>query len=163
MEEPSIHDSIEVLRGVRGYYEKYHCVRVPDPIVASVVQLSERYITDAYLPDKAIDLLDEACAAATCATPKSPSSSSCSTHCRPEEQEHTLENPDPDAADSSIDYEELARIKTELARERERLPRLSCALPISRSPLTMWPRLSNYDRHPGCQDQGKRIRPPAGA
>ena len=61
VEEPSINDSIEVLRGVKVYYEKHHCVRVPDPIVASVVQLSERYITDRYLPDKAIDLIDEAC------------------------------------------------------------------------------------------------------
>src|SRR5699024_666972 len=62
VEEPSINDSIEVLRGVRVYYEKHHCVRVPDPIVTSIVQLSERYITDRYLPDKAIDLLDESCA-----------------------------------------------------------------------------------------------------
>ena len=125
VEEPSIHDSIEVLRGVRGYYEKYHCVRVPDPIVASVVQLSERYITDRYLPDKAIDLLDEACACCNLRHPEITEFFQLQHHIADlEEQEHTLENPDPDAADSSIDYEELARIKTELARERERLPAL---------------------------------------
>ena len=62
VEEPSIRDTIAVLQGVKGYYEKYHCVRVPDSIVTSVVQLSERYITDRFLPDKAIDLLDESCA-----------------------------------------------------------------------------------------------------
>ena len=61
VEEPSINDAIAVIRGVKGYYEKYHCVRVPDSIVADVVHLSERYITDRYLPDKAIDLIDEAC------------------------------------------------------------------------------------------------------
>ena len=60
VEEPSINDAIAVIRGVKSYYEKYHCVRVPDSIVADVVHLSERYITDRYLPDKAIDLIDEA-------------------------------------------------------------------------------------------------------
>ena len=61
VEEPSISDTIEVLKGIRIYYEKHHCVRVPDPVVTNVVKLSERYITDRFLPDKAIDLLDEAC------------------------------------------------------------------------------------------------------
>ena len=62
VEEPSLLDTIEVIKGIRVYYEKHHCVRVPDPIVTSIVKLSERYITDRFLPDKAIDLLDEACA-----------------------------------------------------------------------------------------------------
>ena len=61
VEEPSISDTIEVLKGIRIYYEKHHCVRVPDPVVTNVVKLSERYITDRFLPDKAIDLIDEAC------------------------------------------------------------------------------------------------------
>ena len=62
VEEPSILEAIEVIKGVRVYYEKHHCVRVPDPMVTAIVKLSERYITDRFLPDKAIDLLDEACA-----------------------------------------------------------------------------------------------------
>ena len=70
VEEPSLLDTIEVIKGIRIYYEKHHCVRVPDAIVTSIVKLSERYITDRFLPDKAIDLLDEACA---CCTPRSPS------------------------------------------------------------------------------------------
>ena len=61
VEEPSLQDTIEVLKGIRVYYEKHHCVRVPDYVVTSVVKLSERYITDRFLPDKAIDLIDEAC------------------------------------------------------------------------------------------------------
>ena len=61
VEEPSLLDTIEVIKGIRVYYEKHHCVRVPDPIVTSIVKLSERYITDRFLPDKAIDLIDEAC------------------------------------------------------------------------------------------------------
>ena len=59
--EPSIADSIEILKGIRKYYEDYHGVRVSDEMCAEAVKLSERYITDRFLPDKAIDLIDEAC------------------------------------------------------------------------------------------------------
>lgn len=62
VEEPSIEQAVEILLGVKGYYEGYHSVKIPDNIVRSAVVLSERYITDRFLPDKAIDLLDEACA-----------------------------------------------------------------------------------------------------
>ena len=125
VEEPSINDSIEVLRGVRVYYEKHHCVRVPDPIVTSIVQLSERYITDRYLPDKAIDLLDESCASCNLRHPEITEFFRLQRRIAElEEQERTLENPDTDTPDAAIDYEELAKVKTELARERERLPAL---------------------------------------
>ncbi len=59
--EPTIDESIEILRGIAHYYEDYHGVTIPDNIVKQCVVLSERYITDRFLPDKAIDLLDEAC------------------------------------------------------------------------------------------------------
>ena len=59
--EPSIQDTIDVLLGVKNYYEEYHRVKVDDDIVRKNVVLSERYITDRFLPDKAIDLLDESC------------------------------------------------------------------------------------------------------
>ncbi|MCL1828649.1 MAG: ATP-dependent Clp protease ATP-binding subunit [Oscillospiraceae bacterium] len=59
--EPSIEDSIEILKGIRHYYEKYHCVRISDEMCRQAVIMSERYITDRFLPDKAIDLIDEAC------------------------------------------------------------------------------------------------------
>ncbi len=64
MEEPSIADAIEVIQGIKGYYEKHHRVSVSEEIARRAVVLSERYITDRYLPDKAIDLLDEACSCA---------------------------------------------------------------------------------------------------
>ena len=60
VEEPSIDDTIEILRGIKGYYESFHGITIPDMIIARTVILSERYITDRFLPDKAIDLLDEA-------------------------------------------------------------------------------------------------------
>ena len=59
--EPSVEDSIEILRGIKGYYESHHGITVPDSLLRRIVVLSERYITDRFLPDKAIDLLDEAC------------------------------------------------------------------------------------------------------
>ena len=67
IEEPSIEQATEVLMGIRKYYEDFHRVHVPDEVVRRCVTMSERYITDRCLPDKAIDLLDEACSCATLA------------------------------------------------------------------------------------------------
>ena len=121
VEEPSLNDTIEVLKGVKIYYEKHHCVRVPDALVATVVQLSERYITDRFLPDKAIDLLDESCACCNLRHPEITEYLAVQKAVAAlEEKEQALENPE----DGAIDYEELASTKTELARQRERLPQL---------------------------------------
>lgn len=65
VEEPSITDAVNVMLGIKSYYEGYHSVTVSDEIVKKAVYLSERYVTDRFLPDKAIDLLDEACACAS--------------------------------------------------------------------------------------------------
>lgn len=64
IEEPSIGDAVKMLLGIKPYYEEYHNVSVSDEIIQQAVNLSERYINDRFLPDKAIDLLDEACACA---------------------------------------------------------------------------------------------------
>ncbi len=58
--EPGIEDTLKVLEGIKHYYEDFHGIRIPDSVLRSAVVMSERYITDRYLPDKAIDLLDEA-------------------------------------------------------------------------------------------------------
>ena len=58
--EPSIEETVEMLRGIKHYYENFHAVTIPESLLRRTVVLSERYITDRYLPDKAIDLLDEA-------------------------------------------------------------------------------------------------------
>ncbi|MBR4292261.1 MAG: ATP-dependent Clp protease ATP-binding subunit [Clostridia bacterium] len=62
IEEPSVEEAYEILRGIKTYYEDYHHIRISDDTVRRAVMLSERYITDRFLPDKAIDLLDEASA-----------------------------------------------------------------------------------------------------
>jgi ATP-dependent Clp protease ATP-binding subunit ClpE len=60
VDEPSIAETVEILKGVRGYYENYHQIEIPDEVIVAAATLSERYITERFLPDKAIDLIDEA-------------------------------------------------------------------------------------------------------
>ena len=61
VEEPSVEDAISILQGVKQYYEDYHHVRISNDIIRQIVNMSEKYIHDRFLPDKAIDILDEAC------------------------------------------------------------------------------------------------------
>ena len=61
VEEPTVSDSIEILKGIKSYYEDYHKVQIPDDVIRQTVIMSEKYIHDRFLPDKAIDVLDEAC------------------------------------------------------------------------------------------------------
>ncbi|HQA57978.1 MAG TPA: AAA family ATPase [Acetivibrio sp.] len=60
VDEPTVEETIEILRGIKGYYESYHRVKISDEVLRAAAILSERYITDRFLPDKAIDVLDEA-------------------------------------------------------------------------------------------------------
>ena len=69
VEEPSVADTLAVMNGIKHYYEQHHHVQVPADVLSATVTLSERYITDRFLPDKAIDLLDEACACCNLAHP----------------------------------------------------------------------------------------------
>ncbi|MDR0292912.1 MAG: ATP-dependent Clp protease ATP-binding subunit [Oscillospiraceae bacterium] len=67
--EPSVDESVEIIKGIAPYYERFHGVRIPDETARQAVLLSERYITDRFLPDKAIDLIDEACSDLNLKTP----------------------------------------------------------------------------------------------
>jgi len=69
VEESSIDDTVEILKGIKGYYEEFHGIKIPNEILRKTVVLSERYISDRFLPDKAIDLLDEAAAYLVLNTP----------------------------------------------------------------------------------------------
>lgn len=118
--EPSIADAINVLNGIKKYYEKHHGVEVSPAIVSAAVNLSERYISDRFLPDKAIDLLDEACA---CCNLRHPEISDLVNQNR-KIKELEAEEQAQDENKEGPDYERLAEIKTELARLRESLPEL---------------------------------------
>ena len=118
IEEPSIDDATAVIAGIRQYYEAYHHVKVSEAIVRSTVTLSERYITDRFLPDKAIDLLDEACACCSLRHPEITEWVENEKHFaglkeQEAEQEQAKEGPD---------YEKLAQIKSEIIRLEAELP-----------------------------------------
>ncbi len=114
VEENSVEDSIKILLGVKGYYEGYHGVTVSDALIRKMVLLSERYVCDRYLPDKAIDLLDEACACASLANKAV--DELYNVNKRIAEMQIKLEKLESDV--DTPDYEELAKTKTELTRYR---------------------------------------------
>lgn len=115
--EPTIADTVEVLKGIKVYYERHHRVTVPEAIVRSAVVLSERYITDRFLPDKAIDLLDEAC---SCATLENTSLFEYDTLNR--ELKILMEELEElEGQSDTIDYERVAEIKAEKIRVSNRL------------------------------------------
>ncbi len=118
--EPSIADAINVLNGIKKYYENHHGVEVSPQIVSAAVNLSERYISDRFLPDKAIDLLDEACA---CCNLRHPEISALADS-RKKIAELEKEELAQEQTEEGPDYERLAQIKTELARLKEELPAL---------------------------------------
>ncbi len=121
--EPSIDDTVDVLLGIRSYYEAFHRVRVPEAIVRRTVVLSERYITDRFLPDKAIDLLDEACA---CAALRNASMADYDTASAQLEALHEQE--DALTADGTEpDYEKLAEVRTEISQLTEKAKSLAPA------------------------------------
>ncbi len=109
--EPSVADAIEVLSGIKDYYEDHHRVTVGDDIIRKAVVFSERYITDRFLPDKAIDLLDEASA---CAGLRNTQREKYDKLCD-EKQKLTLRQ-EKLTKDENVDYEKLATVKSELAK-----------------------------------------------
>ena len=112
VEEPSIDDAVEILLGIRSYYENFHRVRISDALVRRAVVLSERYITDRFLPDKAIDLLDEAC---TCANLRNKAISDLELG---EQKLKDLQATEDELASrtENIDYEAIANIKSEIVK-----------------------------------------------
>ncbi len=110
--EPSIDEAVEVLMGVKGYYELFHRVRVPEEVVRRAVTMSERYITDRYLPDKAIDLLDEACSCSTLENHDLTEYERLNRKLRKlREQEVSMEQ-----QTGEVDYAKLAAVKSEVLR-----------------------------------------------
>lgn len=125
IEEPSVENAYRMLIGIKSYYENYHKVQMSDSLVYKAVTMSERYITDRYLPDKAIDLLDEAC---TCANLRNPAISEYQIKLKEKdnllEQIDALSQPDPDENDE-IDYEQISKLKAETMKLDEILPSLA--------------------------------------
>ena len=120
VEEPSIDDTCEMLSGVKSYYENFHGVHVSDSLIRKAVVLSERYINDRFLPDKAIDLLDEAC---TCANLRNKAIGELEL-CRRRIDELNAEQQSLMDQPEQTDYEEIAKVKSELIVEEEKREQL---------------------------------------
>ena len=114
--EPSVSDTIDVIMGIKSYYEDYHRVNMSDEIVRKTVILSERYITDRFLPDKAIDLLDESCTHAALRNKE------LETFDRNNAKLDELKaNEEELASQDEIDYEKLATVRYDIARLEKEL------------------------------------------
>ena len=120
--EPSVSDTVEILRGIKGYYEKYHGVTIPVLVAEAAARLSERYITDRYLPDKAIDLIDEAASHVSMNSP-------CINErhdivIRQKEiidERERLEAETPSEGDDSSRYSKIAELRAEELRIEQRI------------------------------------------
>lgn len=112
IEEPSIDDAYKMLLGIKGYYEDYHKVRISDSLVYKAVTMSERFVTDRYLPDKAIDLLDESC---TCANLRNPAISKYQMALdRKNMLSENIERLSSPEENDTIDYELITKLKSEI-------------------------------------------------
>lgn len=109
--EPTVDETIEVLNGIAKYYESYHRVHISPEMTRLCAVLSERYITDRFLPDKAIDLLDESCA---CTSLRSPEIEAYDKLAKKKEELEAKEKSIED--ETEINFEELAQVKGELIR-----------------------------------------------
>ena len=120
VEEPSIDDAYRMLLGIKSYYEDYHKVKINDSLVYKAVTMSERFVTDRYLPDKAIDLLDESC---TCANLRNPAISRYQMLI--EKKNNLMDNIDklsePEEGEQ-IDYELISKLKSQLINIDNEIP-----------------------------------------
>ena len=117
--EPSIGDTIDILMGIKDYYENHHHVKVGDDTIRKAAVFSERYITDRFLPDKAIDLLDEACA---CASLRNKEREEYERLC--DERASLSLTKEAISAEETVDYEALATVTSELARVDEQMSKV---------------------------------------
>ena len=118
--EPSIEDAVRVIEGIRSYYEKYHRVTVSPEMARNMVVLSERYINDRFLPDKAIDLLDEACSCAALRNKEMAEYDELNKKLLTSRQRGEELESDPE----HLDYEQLAKIKADQLQMAARLDEL---------------------------------------
>lgn len=114
--EPTVEDTITVLKGIKQYYENFHRVKISDDMLRECAVLSERYINDRFLPDKAIDLLDEACACTSIRTPEIEEFDALNEELKKHEKlvEDYEQKSDPD-------YEIIAKEKGDILRIQNRL------------------------------------------
>ncbi|MBP3359619.1 MAG: ATP-dependent Clp protease ATP-binding subunit, partial [Clostridia bacterium] len=117
VDEPSIEESIEILKGIKDYYRDYHSVQISDKVIETAVKMSERYITDRFLPDKAIDVIDEAGSLVNL-------KNKALYTLKQTEAEIDKLNKEIETATANSDFETSARLKSELLRITGTVPAL---------------------------------------
>ncbi len=127
LDEPSVEMSIEILKGIKDYYEKHHNVTYSDEVIEFAVKASKRYITDRYLPDKAIDLIDEAGSAANLKNVKLVKLANTRKALEKAKREHqmqidSMENSSPEEREA--DYEKVAELKAKADKLQNELDQL---------------------------------------
>lgn len=120
IEEPSLLEAEKVLMGIKKYYEGYHNVTIPDSLISTIVRLSERYVNDRFLPDKAIDLMDEACACASLANTAVDNLYIANKKIAETQMELNSLEADVD----NINYEKIAMVKAELEKYKKQASEL---------------------------------------
>jgi len=126
VEEPNIDDTIEILKGIKKYYEDFHKVRISNDVIAQTVKMSEKYIHDRFLPDKAIDILDEACSKINLGNKELYELEVLKNRLAKiqEEKEEAVES------DSIEDYQKAADLKTEECNIMQRIDELNSKLEL---------------------------------
>ena len=124
VEEPNIEDTIKILEGIKKYYEDYHKVKISNDVITNAVIMSEKYIHDRFLPDKAIDILDEACSRINLDNKELYKLEILKNQLKnvQEEKEEAAD------ADSTEDYQKAADLKTKECRLQEEIDTLSTKL-----------------------------------
>lgn len=122
VEEPSAAVTLRILKGIKGHYEKHHGVVIPDAILETAIAMSQRYINDRFMPDKVIDIIDEASAICKVAADKKGGSK----YKKLKIEKATLEDKITEAAEKE-DYEKAANYKTELAKLEQEIKKLEKA------------------------------------
>ncbi len=127
VEEPNIDDTIEILKGIKKYYEDFHKVKISNDVIAQTVKMSEKYIHDRFLPDKAIDILDEACSKINLGNKELYELEVLKNRLAKiqEEKEEAVES------DSIEDYQKAADLKTEECNILQRIEELNSKLELT--------------------------------
>ena len=162
--EPSMEDTLKILKGIAHYYESFHGVKIPDGILRQAVVLSERYITDRFLPDKAIDLLDEACSDVNLQCKEI----SQLAELKKERDDYELELRMLNENTENQDYERLALIRSKLMQlaakieELEKLPKPAVTMENLARIIELWTKIpaskikaQEYEQIKGLSDRLK--------
>ncbi len=141
--EPSVSESIEMIKGIKKYYEHYHNIKIPMILAEKAVEMSERYVTDRFLPDKAIDLIDEACSKAVLKNPiyeesfkKEQTRKQINTEIEALESKETPE--ESDYAALAEKRSELYRIEAELTELQKQIDEVSVTMDDVASVIELW-------------------------